>query len=273
MKCKGTLIEKKSFWQKTAKDCNNQLADHQIYCDKCGEPTKALSSGLSARQNWRETWQEFKKVKSSYYAFAIFMILCVFSFIGLSVVLGARFFWYNNLVLLFIAPLALLPFSFAGEFMEKPFTVRRYFQHAHNYPRYWLFVLINIVWFIFLKILCTGAFLNIATDPILHEVRLILVLYWIAIVLPVPSLMSRRKVNPFKAIYLSYKAGSETRWQQFFLVSLVFFANLAGLALAGLGLLVSIPLSYLVIDRYYLRMEEYELFETEGRGYHVQEKN
>ncbi|MDO9578823.1 MAG: hypothetical protein Q7J16_13150 [Candidatus Cloacimonadales bacterium] len=273
MKCKGTLFEKKSFFEKSAKICNNQLAEHQIFCDKCGTSTKALSTGLSAKQNWKQTWQEFKEVKASYYAFAIFMVICVFSFIGLSVVLGAHYFWYNNLVLLLIAPLALIPFSFESNFLAKPFTIKLFFQHAQHYPKYFLFVLINIAWFIFLKILCTGAFLNIATDPILHEVRLILVLYWIAIVLPVPILMIRRKMNPFKAIYLSYKAGTETRWQQFFVVFFLFLINLLGLALIGLGLLVTIPFSYIMIERYYLRMEEYELFETEGRAYYVQEEN
>jgi hypothetical protein len=273
MKCKGTIFEKKSFFEKTAKKCNNKLAEHQIFCDKCGESSGVLSTDLSAKQNWKKVWQEFKEVKATYYAFAIFMIICVFSFIGLSVVMGANHFWYNNLVLLFIAPLALIPFSFESNFLEKPFTIKMFFMHAQHYPKYWLFVLINIAFFIFLKILCTGAFLNIATDPILHEVRLILVIYWITIVLPVPILMIRRKMNPFKAIIVSYKAGSETRWQQFFVVFFLFCANLAGLALAGLGLLVTIPFSYIMIERYYLRMEEFELFDTEGRGYHVQEKS
>jgi hypothetical protein len=272
MKCKGTIVEKKSFFEKKYRPCNNKLKEHQIFCDKCGESSGALSNDLSAKQNWKQVWPSFKEVKASYYSFAIFMIIFVFSFIGLSVVLGSRYFWYNNLVLLLIVPFALLPFSFESNFLSEPFTIRRFFSHAQHYPKYFLFVLINIIWFIFLKILCTGAFLNIATDPILHEVRLILVLYWIAIVLPVPILMVRRKMNPIKAIIVAYKAGRETRWQQFFVVFFLFLANLVGLALAGLGLMVTIPFSYVMIERYYLRMEEYELFETEGRGYHVQEE-
>ncbi|MFC1898311.1 hypothetical protein ACFLYJ_01940 [Candidatus Cloacimonadota bacterium] len=273
MKCKGSIIEKKSLFEKKVKVCNNQLADHQIFCDKCGTSTGVLSKDLSAKQNWKQAWNQFKPEKASYYAFSIFMIICIFSFIGLSAVMGSQYFWYNNLVLLFIVPLALIPFSFESNFLTEPFTIKKFFQYAQHYPKLFLFVLINIAFFIFLKILCTGAFLNIATDPILHEVRLILVLYWIAIVLPAPILMIRKKMNPLKAIIVSYKAGSETRWQQFFVVFFLFCANLLGLALAGLGLLVTIPFTYIIIERYYLRMDEYELFDTEGRGHHVQEKS
>ncbi|RLC50790.1 MAG: hypothetical protein DRH89_03880 [Candidatus Cloacimonadota bacterium] len=272
MKCKGTLFEKKTFGKKAARMCNAQLAEHQIYCNKCGTATKALSTGLSAKQNRTEAWQQFKEIKSKYYPFAIFMILAVFSFIGASVVLGTRHFLYNNLALLFIVPLALIPFSFEKDFINYPFTIGMFFKHLKHYPKYFLFVLINILWFIFLKILCTGAFIHIATDPILHEVRLILALYWIVIMLPAPILMIRRKMNPIKAMILCYKATAETRWQQFFIVFYLAVINLIGLATAGLGLLVTIPFSYILIERYFLRMDEYELFDTDGRGYYVQKE-
>lgn len=272
MKCKGTIIEKKTLGRKAERLCNTELAEHQIFCHVCGTAGKALSTGLSARQNRLEAWREFKAVKSKYYAFAIFMILAVFSLIGLSVIWGARHFLYNNLALLFIVPLALIPFSFEENFLQNHFTIGMYFKHLKYYPKFFLFVFINIIWFIFLKILCTGAFLNIATDPILHEVRLILVLYWLVIMSPAPILMIRRKMNPLKAMIKCYKATAETRWQQFFILSYLFIINLIGLAAAGLGLLVTIPFSYILLERYYLRMEEYELFETDGRGYHVQKE-
>ncbi len=272
MKCKGTIIDKKTFAETKKWPCDAKLAEHQIFCHKCGTPTKALSTDLSYKQNRRQAWQKFKDVKSRYYQFAIFMIICVFSLIFASIILGTRHFWYNNLALLFIVPFALIPFSFEPNFTETPFTIGMYFKHLKHYPRYWLFVFISIIWFIFLKILCTGAFLNIATDPILHEVRLVLVIYSIVIAMPIPILMIRKKMNPVKAIILSYKAGKETRWPQFFLLLYLFFINAVGLALAGLGLLVTIPFSFVLIEQYYRKMDEYELFETEGRGYHVPEE-
>jgi hypothetical protein len=273
MKCKGKVIEKNNLGKKKILPCDTKLAAHQIFCHKCGTPTDALSTGLSFKQNRQQAWQKFRENKSRYYRFAIFMIIVVFAWIMASVVFGTKNFWYNNLALLFIVPLSLIPFSFAPDFSGKPFTVGMFIKHLKFYPRYWLFTLLAILWFIFLKILCTGAFLNIATDPILHEVRLILVLYSIVIAMPIPIMMIRMNLNPIKAAIIAYKAGKETRWQQFFLLVYLFIINLIGLAALGLGLLITIPFSYVLIERYYLKMEEYELFETEGRGYYVQEKN
>lgn len=272
MKCKGTIIEKKTFGKTKKWSCDAKLATHQIFCHQCGTPTNALATGLSFKQNRQQAWQKFKETKSKYYPFAIFMIIAVFSWIFASVIYGTRHFLYNNLVLLFVSPLALIPFSFEENFTKTPFTIGKYFKHLKYYPRYWLFSLIGILWFIFLKILCTGTFLNIATDPILHEVRFVMVLYSVVIGMPIPIMLARKKINPIKAIIVAYKAGKETRWQQFFLLLYLFFINLLGLAVVGLGLLVTIPFSYILIERYYLSMEEYELFETEGRGYHVQEE-
>ena len=272
MKCKGKIIEKNSLGKKKILPCDAKLAPHQIFCHKCGRPTDALSTGLSFRQNRQQAWQRFKAKKSRYYPFAIFMVIAVFSWILASVVFGTRYFLYNNLALLFIVPLALIPFSFETDFNSKPFTIVMYLKHLKYYPKFWLFTLLGILWFIFLKILCTGSFLNIATDPILHEVRLIMVLYSIVIAMPIPIMMIRKHLNPIKAAIIAYKAGKETRWQQFFLLLYLFFINLIGLAVLGLGLLITIPFSYILIEQYYSKMEEYELFETEGRGYYVQEK-
>ncbi|MCF7814753.1 MAG: hypothetical protein K9N09_10870 [Candidatus Cloacimonetes bacterium] len=272
MKCRGKIVEKKTFGKNKVWPCDAKLAKHQIFCHKCGTATDALSTGLSFKQNRQQAWQKFKETKSQYYPFAIFMIIAVFSWIFASVIYGTRNFLYNNLALLFITPLALIPFSFEEDFTKGPFTIGMYLKHLKYYPKYWIFTLLGIIWFIFLKILCTGAFINIATDPILHEVRFILVIYSIVIAMPIPIMMIRRNINPIKAIIVAYKAGKETRWQQFFLLLYLFFINLLGLAAVGLGLLVTIPFSYILIERYYLRMEEYELFETEGRGYHVQEE-
>ncbi|MBC8415879.1 MAG: hypothetical protein H8E11_05565, partial [Candidatus Cloacimonetes bacterium] len=79
--------------------------------------------------------------------------------------------------------------------------------------------------------------------------------------LPSPILIARKKVNAFRAVALCYKASMETRWQQFFLVLQIASINVLGAALAGLGLLYSIPLSYVLIERYYQKLDDYRLFE------------
>ena len=111
-----------------------------------------------------------------------------------------------------------------------------------------------------MKIINTGFILNIATDPLLHFARLILVVYWITIVFPVPLMIVRRRMNPFSAIKVAYYKTQETRWQQFFTLFFILVINAAGLALIGVGLIVSLPLSYILIERYYRQMDEFELF-------------
>jgi hypothetical protein len=68
-------------------------------------------------------------------------------------------------------------------------------------------------------------------------------------------------VNAFQAVALCYKASMETRWQQFFLVLRIAGINVLGAALAGLGLLYSAPLSYVLVERYYQQLDEFRLFE------------
>jgi hypothetical protein len=72
------------------------------------------------------------------------------------------------------------------------------------YPRYFLWTLINAVFFCIVYIICFGL-PNFSSAPILHLVWLILVNYWIAIVLPSLVLMEELSINPWKAIIKSYQ--------------------------------------------------------------------
>ncbi len=265
MKCKGKIKEKNRFGKVIKRTCGEKLSEHAIFCHVCGEPTGALSHSLSCKANWRETWNEFKNRKAKFFPFAIFIILTAFLLVGLSVYFGSVNYFNNNyffinLFLLVTVPLVLIPLSFKKESYSNYFTIKQYFTNLKYYFKFFLFTLINILYFFLLKIICTGYLLNIAIDPILHIVRLVMVLYWIAIVVPAPILMIRKFVNPIRAIVVSYKAGKETRWQQFFLAIRIVLVNAIGAAFVGLGLLVTIPLSYLQLEKYYSKMEEYELF-------------
>jgi len=262
MKCKGKFKEKTGSRKTIARTCNEKLEEHQIFCHKCGEPTEALAGPLSAKVNLKQVWNEFKTTKARFYPFSIFIILTAFLLIGLAVYFTRGNYFQTNLALLFIVPFALIPLSFEENFISNHFTINMFFGKLKYYPVFFLFTLINIIYFALMKIICTGYSLNIAVDPILHIVRLIMVLYWIAIIVPTPILMIRKKINPVSAIILSIKAGKETRWQQFYIAFFVFILNIVGAALIGLGLLVTIPLSYVLIERYYLRMDEFELFDS-----------
>ena len=269
MKCRGKIKEKTKNGRTVEKVCNNKLDEHQIFCNKCGEPTGALSGPLSAKQNFREVWEQFKKVKSKFYPFAIFIILTSYLLIVLEAIFGKTLaeavnidhYLLSNLIFLIIIPFALIPFGMKGKFTENPFSVKAYFKGLTNYPKYFLLTLVYILFFFILKVLCAGFLLGISIDPILHPVRFILVLYWITIMLPSPILIARKNVNAFQAVVLCYKASMETRWQQFFLVLQIVGVNVLGAALAGLGLLFSVPLSYVLIEKYYLQLDKFDLFD------------
>lgn len=260
MKCKGKIKRKNKLGKVIIEQCGNKLDDNEIFCSKCGHPTSALEEGLSARKNIKSIWKLFWPEKNKYLSFSLVMLFCAFLPIAAVVFFTKGNYWLNNLLLLFTVPLALVPLASDKDFARSGLNPSSFTGNLKYYPKLWLFTGVNILWFLLLKILCTGFLLNVATDPILHPVRLILVFYWIAIVLPVPFLIVRYNKNPLAAIKQAYKASSEIRWQLFFIGGFLFLINLAGALFLVIGLLFTIPLSYILLERYFLRLEEYKLF-------------
>ncbi|MDA3813331.1 MAG: hypothetical protein PF570_03670 [Candidatus Cloacimonetes bacterium] len=269
MKCNGMRKEKTKNGRKIEVRCNTELDKHALFCKVCGQPTGALSGSLSAKVNYQKIWEKFKLIKSQYYSFSIFIVLTFFLLIGLGIFfskyLAESFkidhYLFVNLMLLILVPFVLIPFGFKENFTDEPFKISMYFKKLKKYPKFFLLVLVNILYFLLLKIFCTGYILGITVDPILHPVRFILVLYWITITFPAVLLISRKKMNPIKAVISCYRASAETRWQQFFVMFRLFLMNVIGAAFAGLGLLVTIPFSYILIEKYYQSLDEFELFE------------
>ncbi len=262
MKCKGKIKIKAENGKIRETNCNEQLELHAIFCPKCGEPTKALSTDLSAKQNLNEVWEQFKTIKSKFYATALFVIIPFFAIIvgiyfrnNLAEMIKIDQYYFTNLMLLLFIPLLLIPFASKPNF-SKNLTFKFQF-----YPKMFLVVLMNILYFFILKIICIGYHLNLFVDPILHLVRVVLVLYWITIMIFVPILVIRKKINPIKAAVACYKASAETRWQQFFLVLQVTFVNVIGVLFFGIGLIISLPLSYILIENYFAKLEQYQLFD------------
>jgi len=260
MKC-GNIIKVKSSSGKTNLiTCNTNLSDSSLYCHECGCPTGILSADLSAKQNITGLWKVFLKNKIRFFPFCIFFILMIISPVTVAVYFTKDSYWLNNLILLITVPLFFIPFSMKEDFLKNPFRIKQYITKFRHYPVYFQFTLVNMIYFLLLKIICTGFLIDQATDPILHLVRLILSIYWLVIVLPVPFILARESGNSIKAIHRSYKAGKETRWQQFFIFFFLILFNLGGLILLGLGLLITIPFSYILLEKYYLKMHEYNLF-------------
>ncbi|NQT65861.1 MAG: hypothetical protein HQ554_06750, partial [FCB group bacterium] len=226
MKCNGMRKEKTKNGRKIDVRCNTELDKNAIFCKVCGQSTGVLSRPLSAKVNYQEVWGKFKPIKSQYYSFSIFIVLTSFLLIGLGIFfskdlaesLKIDHYLFINLMLLILVPFTLVPFSFQENFIEYPFKISMYFNSLKYYPKFFLLVLVNILYFLLLKILCTGYILGITVDPILHPVRFILVLYWITITFPAVLLITRKKMNPIKAVISCYQASAETRWQQFFIM-------------------------------------------------------
>ncbi len=254
MKCKGI---NKSETRKLGKTqyCNTDLHPHQIYCHVCGEPTPALKTDLSAAQNFSQSWQTHKNKYPQKFGLGLLLTLVVYFPIAIIVFLFRGNYWMTNLALLFIVPLAMIPFA-----QKNDLTIKKFLSCLKYYPHYWLFVLLAEIYFFILKVICTGYLLDIMVDPVLHIVRLIMVLYGIACVIPVPLLIGEKNRFVVVAIFDSIKAGHETRWQQFFIVVQVFVINVIGVVCLAAGLLFTLPLSYQIIRNYYLKMDEYELF-------------
>ena len=269
MKCNGTIVTKNKNGKKILQKCNYQLSEYDIFCPKCGTPTNALSTKLSAKMNIKEVWYKYSPQKGKYFAFSIFMLFTAFLLIFLSYLLKEQVadllhinvYFAENILYLFTIPLALIPFASKEDFIKNPLKISSFIKNLKYYPLMWFFVLINILYFFLLKVICTGYLLKMLVDPILHIVRFIMVLYWLVIVMPAPLLIVRKKVNPVSAIILSYKASAETRWQQFFILLYLFAINVIGLLLFVAGSIVTIPVAYILIEKYYFRMDEYHLFD------------
>jgi len=234
--------------------CETKLNSDQIYCYECGEPTAILKNNLSASKSVKRIWQDYQEIKSHNYLFAIFYFFVLLVPLIFLVQFTYHNYYLQNLLLLFFLPLLFIPFSIVAGKENKYLTIKSYFYNLRHYPKYFLFILLNIVYFFLLRVITTSV------DPILNLVRLIMVLYWLSIVVPLPSLIANKNINTFRAWWKVYIGGKETRWQQFYIYLFLSMINIVGLAILGLGLLVTIPFSFIVIDRYFREMDNNKLF-------------
>jgi len=257
-RCPGTVFVKNISGKKVKKQCGNELDSTAIFCPVCGKATNALKEELSGSKTFKQAWSEKGEiVKANFPGSIIFFLIPALAAVW-ALTMGADQYWLVNLIMLFIAPLAMLPFGRLD--ITQPAEPEELGSIWKLYPGYWLFTLLNIAFFMLIKILCTGFLLGVVTDPLLHFARLILVLHWVTIMLPAPKLMAEQKVNAFAVIKKCYVASAETRWQQFYLVLVLGALNMAGLLLAGIGALFTLPVTVLVISEYYKRLDNFKLF-------------
>lgn len=241
------------------KRCQERLSDKAVYCHECGTPTGIISTELSALNIIRATWNAYTKTR--YYALALWVLLFCYLPAGLAIYASTQLsgmstwsiYAISNALFLITFPLLLIPFGINLS-AEGSFGIKTLFSSFKYYGRFFVFIALNCLYFFLVKIICIG-------DPILNLVRFVLVIYWIAIVLPVPSYMIHNQCGAWRAILTSYKKGFFTRWQHFFVYLILAIINACGAIVLGFGLLITIPFTYQVIDNYYLKIRKFELID------------
>lgn len=245
--------------------CNEKTAVHDLWCSNCSKQTDVLSNELSAIKSLRETWKKYNPLKGQNYPIGIFSALT--SWIPAILIIWVLNFtlpemprWesmlISNLVWLFLIPMLMIPLAMVCKKDDYVFRIKDLLASCGTYGKYMIFSLASVVFYLILFFVCQG-------DPILNLVWLVLVLYWLAIVFPVPILMERMQLNPLKAIKIAYKAAGDVRWNIFRMLIVLFLLNMMATVLLLVGLVVTIPFTWLAIRDYTDKLIEFEVIDVQ----------
>ncbi|MCB5259448.1 MAG: hypothetical protein LHW48_03105 [Candidatus Cloacimonetes bacterium] len=254
------------------KKCNAKLAEHDLWCVSCGAQSPIVKTELSAIKSLKNTRHNLKNKISELVPATGFCII-----LGIIPIAMLAWMFHNyihtdgtlQLLLSMIVkcvlysiflPFIFLPFSVISSSSNYELKFKDLIHNLHAYFRYFIFGLLNALYFMFIYIICFGL-PGFASDPILRLVWVVLVNYWFAVMLPAPVLMERLKVNPFKAIKLSYCHFHDLRWNIYLLVILLIILNFVSFFALIFPLLFSLPLSFFAIRDYVIKLEQYELLE------------
>ncbi|MFB3844926.1 MAG: hypothetical protein ACE14O_04140 [Candidatus Cloacimonadaceae bacterium] len=242
--------------------CNEKLAVHDLWCAKCGRRTEVYSKDLSAVKSLKETWNKYKPIMGQNFPVGIWAALTGILPLIAMIIIFNYFFpsipkWYalliRNVVFLFFLPVLFVPFHAACAQDDNKIKVKDFFHSFTHYDNYWIFSLISVLYYLVIYFVCKG-------DPILNLVWLVLVMYWVAIVIPVPILMERYRLNAWQAIKLAYKKAGDVRWHIFALGLILMLINLLAAVCLVIGLCVTVPFTWFAIRDYTDKLIEYELF-------------
>jgi hypothetical protein len=206
--------------------------------------------------------EEVKNPNNYSFTFNLFFAAVTFIFVAL---LGFHYFnfeysndWVKylseNAIFLIFVPILLVPFGIQNVIMEIGYSKDLKHYIAKIIPKYYLFVLVNILIFALFKFTCQG-------DPVLKLVRVILVLWWLAVLVPIPVLLTKYKKNLYKLTRLSLKGFEDLRWQMFLGYLLILAANIIMIAPLFLGYLRYGSLPYHTINRYVEKVAENQILD------------
>lgn len=254
------------------KKCNARLAEHDLWCVECGTQTPRIKGELSALKQMKASRAKLKGKFSAMVPASGFSIILGAIPIALITWIFANYIDYKTtsglllnllskslLYSLFLPMLflPLVPITANGGYELRFKELLKSFSH---YPRYFIFSLINALYFSLIYLICFG-FPGFASDPILRLVWIVLLNYWLAIALPAPIIMERKGVNPLKAIALSYRHLHDLRWNIYLMALIFTLLNIGGFLLLIFPALFVLPWTYFSIRDYTDLLIEYELFE------------
>lgn len=243
--------------------CNEKLANHDLWCVKCGKQTELIAKDLSAIKNLNASWNNYKPVKGVNLPVGIWATLTGFlpmlALIWLlNHTLPAIGLWpflaLHTVIWTLFLPVLFVPFRAVCKNDGYKVTIRDVFKSFKSYFRYLIFSLVSVLFYLVIFLICQG-------DPILNLVWLVLVLYWVAIVLPVPVIMERYDLNALNAVKLSYRYLGDLRWNIFMLALILALANVLALLLLIIGLAVVLPFTWFAVRDYVDKLIENEVLE------------
>ncbi|MBI9030855.1 hypothetical protein JEZ13_02455 [bacterium] len=242
--------------------CNAQIKNSDLYCPKCRKKTQSIKENFLIWNTLKESYLDEKENENYNFKFNLFFGGIIFIFILL---LGFHYFSFNyssdwtrylveNSIFLIFVPILIVPFGIQNVVMEIG-----YGKELNNYifkifPKYILFVLINIAIFALIKFLCIG-------DPVLRLVRVILVLWWLAVLLPMPVMINKYNLNLYKLFKLSLRGFEDLRWQMFFGYILILLMHIAMILSFFIGYLRFGNITYISLNRYVEKVDENEILD------------
>lgn len=264
------------------KHCDSRQAPHDFWCANCGKQTQVINQNLSAWASLKRTWNKYLPQKGvNIPAAGLAIVTGVVPIILILVALNA-FDRLNltqtqdtktlliNLFLMFggislFVPMLLIPFKPVSEQKDHSLRLKDFASAMKHYPRYLGLSLIAAFYFLVIYLICFGL-PKFSSDPILRLVWIVLVNYFLAIFLPVPALMERLNLGPWKALKTSYKYFHVVRWQIYLLALILLTVNLLATGLVLALLVFTLPLSWFAVRDYTDLLLEYEIIRDYKKG-------
>lgn len=252
--------------------CNHRLAIHDLWCPNCQRQSSLIKNELSALRSLRGSWANFKpniSLNVPLAAPAIIMGIIPLAILiwlfntslmlpsDTSIKLLINLFIKSALVSMFL-PFTLIGFKATSALDGYQAGKPGLFIALKSYPKYLGFSILNCLYFVVIYLICFG-FPGFGSDPILRLVWLVLANYWVALVLPIPTLMEDNALSFKDAFCLARRHFAVVRWNIYLMVLILGILNLvAGLALI-VPLAITIPFSWYAIRDYTRTLLEYEL--------------